>query len=1673
MTRNSTRGASPGASSSLIAPQPENAAELSDNEAVAPNEDDPHRGVLPQTAPALETATAYAPVVSRPAIKPLVTAADVSDVKKVKELQVAVMQWRSSGYPRALTDCVGNYALGVLYSTLTVAGVSMTKQQISELWLLDQEMVFRTWLQAIKRTSESSSKVGTVWYKAVEHDLNFRPIVLNFDNVHKTSQEIISFMSWFQEESNDDHYYQAACEETKPLCRAILQYIAGKVGWTKDHASAETKAYCAGLSQDINGLPKETVDSWSVARTLEEIGTMVAKVSTIARSGENYRCATNHSKPQIKSFKKGEGFGDNRIDHKRKRDQFQKAKSDSSSIQVKRDRKSLCHHCGMDNHTTSDCGLKGHPDANPDATIAFMDTIKGKKTQSKFNRPYLKAKDTLDGVIYERNTQKTNKRKSGDNYILPSVMEEQSPSSDEKLCVLEELPDGDLTNFSGTDQLEDEHLIGRPLESYETVVEVTDRSEAEINESDPFTSASLLSVIREELRIRGSIDPSITSPFEPPGDQPIARRNVRKCKRLESRLVDTDRVVFDDGSMVVQIPDHNSDISKWHSINLLFDEGSYRGNYVNRRLMPFLQVLRRKPVNIMLRGAIGGWHADITEQVEFIISVLNKKNIRNKLRIQAYVTEDISEDIIIGIAAQQTNARVRQLRAQNELIIRQCIEHELLYQAQQEWTGMMHTQALRTTSMVSGEDDSVLPSSDHIQGSDSLKLKIHKILNQFQDVFSRELRSEPAKVEPMHIEVDTEKWQVPCNSGPPRSQGRNRNLEIMKQVSKMLRAKVIKPSKASFYSQVLLIPKPNNEWRFCIDYRNLNMQTKRDRFPLPNISDILSRLGAKRAKYYAVVDMTKGFFQAPIAADSKPLTAFITQHGIYEFNRCGMGLCNSPSYFSNQMINTVLPGLVYSSCEVYLDDVIIYGATEEEFTQNLAKVLKRFREKHVTINPDKCKLGLERVEYIGHVIDQDGITFTREKLQKVVDFPKPRTQREMKSFLGLANYFRKHIANHSTIVEPLQRMTDDYKKNKPLTWSTSQEAAFATIQQRINDCPKLFFEDYNLPVHLYTDASDIGFGSYLCQVQADGTEQPIGFASKTFNKTQRRWSVYEREAYAVYEGVNHFRHLLRDVHFTIHTDHKNLTYIRDSGSAKVIRWKLELMEYNFHIDYIKGQDNDCADYLSRNDRSPLSDYDDSDDKTVGTAAEYLASITERSTIEDNSDTEHIAAQSYVTIDDKKYAEIGKHHNALVGHHGVERTLELLRNHGQDWKYMRSHVKKFIRECDCCQKNSLRDFKVGTAPFTTGGKFPFETISFDHIGPFVEDPEGNKYALVIIDIFSRFVDVYPVPDTKAETTVKALLQHMGRFGTPSHIRTDGGSDYRGHVMAQFIRELGTSHTISLADSHEENGIVERANKEINRWVRDLIYDKYKGDKQKWSVLIPYATRIHNATTIESLGCSPARIVFGISVDLDRNIFCQRVIDAKEEDQPMLDWIKNQTEAQDSLIRRAQRIQEKLHADHMGTKSDSITEYQKGSYVLLGWPVSRFNQFGRPTKWDTLYRGPYQVLGHDNQKYYLRDLVSGKEITPKSVHLLKPFHYDAARTDPKQVAMKDQPDMYLVEEILQHSGNLRTNKGKCRFKVKWLGFKEPTWEPWKHVRDNSVLHQYLQRQGLAANIPSKFR
>jgi len=1245
-------------------------------------------------------------------------------------------------------------------------------------------------------------------------------------------------------------------------------------------------------------------------------------------------------------------------------------------------------------------------------------------------------------------------------------------------------------------------LVNRVLECDETIAEdMCPRSTA-----TPLEPVSVAQAARDQLSAGHPIEISGEVPFYSASNSSKGgRAGIRQCTQLKNRCVNTKRVVFDDGSMLGILPGSTGDPSTDTSINVLIDEGSWSSNYLSRRLKLLLEsqskVLATRACQVAVQSPLGGAQRIIKEEVEFVVLVEVDNGKQIGLRVKAYVMEnEMAEDLIIGIGAQITNKRVRQIRDQNQKIITQCWVEETLQRVTREQ--LLHHPAI-VARVVQKEvvDDVSLPSDAQIHGSSSLQAGIRALLEKHRQVFSRELRSTPCLMDPMQLDVDRDKWESRKNQGPPRPQGTVRNQEIMRQVLKKLKANCIRSSSARYYSHPHLVKKGEDKFRLTVDWRVLNAATRPDRFPIPNITGMMDRIGLAKPEHYTIVDLTSGYDQCGVSVDSIPLTAFMTSSGIYEYLRVGQGLCGAPAHFQRQMQEKVLPGLLYNGVEVYLDDVLQFADNEADYLLGLSKLLQRLEDFKITVNPDKCQFGKSEIEYVGHTLSKDGKHFDRAKLHEVVVFPKPETQGEMKSFLGLANYFRDHIAMHSVVVEPLQRMTDSYNKRQKLVWDPKAEAAFVEIQRLINECPKLFFMDPHKPVHLYTDASDIGWGSYLCQMGEDGVQTPIGFCSKTFSSREKEWTVNEREAYAVYASITKFHYLLRDIEFFVHTDHKNLLYIKEHASPKVLRWKIALSEYNFTLGHIAGVDNPIADYFSRNDASPMDDENHGlPDAVVGTAAQYfsrlytssvdeLASASEvdelaadgRPFMTPESEylaaqspvpaSEYLAAQSFVTIDDEQYANIARCHNAVVGHHGVDPTMELLRELGFDWKYMRSHVKKFIRECDCCQKNNLRGFDIGCAKFTTGGKHPFETISFDHVGPLQGDPNGYTYALVVVDVFSRFVDIYPVKDDKAVTTAEALMMHFAHYETPSHIRTDGAPGFKSKVIAELMEMLECEHSITAADSHEENSIVERANKELNRWVRDLIYDKHKSDKTKWVSLLPYAMRIHNATKIVTLGCSPARLVFGTSIDLSPLIFSDRVLNLKH-DEPMQDWVRAQTGMQTEIIRQAQELQLKLHKEHVSSKPVAITEYAAGSLVLLGWPVTRFNPQGRPTKWDTLYRGPYKVLGHKDQSYRLRNLATGKEVSPKNIHLLKPFYYDSQRVDPVQVALKDLPEDYLVEQILKHKGNLKGKKSSMSFQVKWLGYAEPTWESWKNVRENSVLHDYLRDQGHPEMIPSKF-
>ena len=261
--------------------------------------------------------------------------------------------------------------------------------------------------------------------------------------------------------------------------------------------------------------------------------------------------------------------------------------------------------------------------------------------------------------------------------------------------------------------------------------------------------------------------------------------------------------------------------------------------------------------------------------------------------------------------------------------------------------------------------------------------------------------------------------------------------------------------------------------RLVIDFKGLNAVSEMESgWGIPNIKDILERLGEQKSGFFCKLDLTAGFHQMLISEESREFTAFKTSWGgLYEWCRLPMGLKGSPAYFQQIMATEVLNGLVMNICEVYLDDVIIYAQTEEELLDRVRQVLERFREKGMTVNPQKCTMFVSEVEYCGHLLDESGIHFERSKIDSILDFKTPDTQQQLKAFLGLANWFRDHVANHSRLVQPLHGMLKSYSKHKRLEWTPALLKVYEDTKIADHECPKLFFMDDTPPIYLHTDAS--------------------------------------------------------------------------------------------------------------------------------------------------------------------------------------------------------------------------------------------------------------------------------------------------------------------------------------------------------------------------------------------------------------------------------------------------------------------------------------------------------------------------------------------------------------------------------------------------------------------------
>ena len=462
---------------------------------------------------------------------------------------------------------------------------------------------------------------------------------------------------------------------------------------------------------------------------------------------------------------------------------------------------------------------------------------------------------------------------------------------------------------------------------------------------------------------------------------------------------------------------------------------------------------------------------------------------------------------------------------------------------------------------------------DHLPGP--MRKRVRKMLRKFARMWQGHLGE--LKVGKHRIELKPD--AKPVFSQPRRAGPAAREAET-EEVRKMLDLKVIEPASTEWASPIVLAPKPDGSWRFCVDYRRLNDITVKDSYPLPRMDECLDSLG--EAKYFTTLDANNGYWQIPVAEEDRDKTTFTCHAGTYRFLRMPFGLCNAPATFQRAM-DILLAGLRWKSCLVYLDDIIVFSRTAEEHLVHVEEILEKLQDAGVSLKLKKCRFFAETVDYLGHVIRPGLLEVATKNTAAIDGFEEPKTQTHLRSFLGVCNVYRRFVPNFAQVSAPLNELL---KKGAPVELpplNEHQRRSFNLLKQALKEPPILRLPRPSLPYSVDTDASDYQIGCALLQTHEDGSRYPIGFWSRSLIQAERNYSVSEKECLAVVWACTILRPYLERTHFDLYTDHQALKWMMNLGNAsgRLERWRLRLMEYDFTVHYKKGRLNTIADCVSR------------------------------------------------------------------------------------------------------------------------------------------------------------------------------------------------------------------------------------------------------------------------------------------------------------------------------------------------------------------------------------------------------------------------------------------------------------------------------------------------------------
>ena len=990
------------------------------------------------------------------------------------------------------------------------------------------------------------------------------------------------------------------------------------------------------------------------------------------------------------------------------------------------------------------------------------------------------------------------------------------------------------------------------------------------------------------------------------------------------------------------------------------------------------------------------------------------ENYQLHIRVRCHVVKDLSEDIILGL---------------------ECLsEHSLLSYMEDTYKFKADVPAIEDDMLLDVEImmvESITSSQLEVEAMFPEKERLQKVLEENAKLFTP-LDSHGILVEEVTLTTrdgQTPKSQTVRYLSPPLREAVIVELNRLENEGRI--AKVRTTVKGA--SPLVVVPKPDGSIRLAVDFRQLNQLLVPVAGSIPDYREFFPYLRGKN--YFCKIDNLQGFLQLKLDANTQELCTICTPVGLYKFLFLPFGVNAAPTIYQ-QTMERILEGLHRHICVVFIDDTIIFAETPDELVRNTKLVLDRLADFNVKLKSSKCKWGVEEVEFVGHVFNKKGYALSEERKKAVTILPQPTNLKQLRGLLGTVNYFRAFIPNLSTLLVPLTDLTKghDSKVNSTkvkLAWTEECEAAWKKVKVAVADSGALGMVRDVGELVVYCDASTQGVGGHLSQLH-EGIEVPIVFVSCKFSDAATRWSTIVQECWAIVYVVQSLRVYLLGRRFIIRTDHKNLLFLMSSQIPKLVRLRLQLLEYQFTIEHVAGVDNVVADLLSR--------------VNLISSTDTLSIL-----VEADKGTEGISTA------DSKEEVIKSFHNLIVGHCGIQKTMDKINAANMGWKDLRHDVQLFVRSCPTCQKVKYQNTRVEAgAPHTLSVSSPMQRICIDAIGPLPKDDKGSQYILVFIDACTKFCVLYECDNVTASEYVRCLLLYVGMFGIMKEIWTDGGSQFTATVAQDMGKWLQVKQTVIVAYHPQGNGLVERRNAEVMKHLRALVFETRL--KKQWSIMLPLVQRIVNSLVDSSLGTSPARLMFGAHMPIHDNMVPatpnMRVVD-------FVSALNAQLVAALQVSNEVLRQRDKEYKQRV-IKYDVKRKHpvKVGDYVLLTYPSRP------PSKLDPVLRGPYIVLEKERDDIVtIRSLLSS---TISTVHVdrLRLFHV------PSNVLPQDlltwasaDSDEFIVEEILDHRGNIQ-KKASIEFLVRWAGYgpEDNSWEPFANVRDCKALDVYERQKGL---------